>query len=249
MNVNTKLKWTKFSGNHQYLTSLVDSWMRWNEVSRTSVNEQQEKIDLLLTDEENNCYSVSFPDLSGERFQNEYKNREMNIKSVQSIRKADGILLFVNPSHNSVPDYISDMPEELRGIDDSAQKMRDPFDDPTEVQLVELLQFVSVIRSNKSVNLVIIVSAWDLIENTYQKPQDYIEKELPLLFQYVFCNNIEFNVSFYGVSAQGGKLTNNDERIELCEKFNEDHKTRIKVVNQYGELNNDLSLPIWQAMN
>lgn len=79
-----------------------------------------------------------------------------------------------------------------------------------QVQLVELLQFLAG-RSNvqRPIRLAIVVSAWDKIEditaeNVPGSADAWIRNRTPLLHQYLLCNEDEFQISFYAMSAQGG---------------------------------------------
>ena len=116
------------------------------------------------------------------------------------------------------PSLIADIPKNIRTneAEEAVEvKPRNPKDDPTQVQLVELLQFVRYLRNDQKLNLTIVISAWDLLEAQSHKwkPQDLVKKELPLLWQYAKSNSDIFSVMYYGVSAQGGKLNETDRLL------------------------------------
>lgn len=51
--------------------------------------------------------------------------------------------------------------------------------------------------------LAIVVSAWDRIIPSNRRPSDWIAAELPLLKQFFESNDDLFEVTFFGISAQG----------------------------------------------
>ncbi len=244
----TKLKWSEYDGDHQYLTNLTLEWLRANPVNRTNITSQQQKITIKLTDINNNLYVITFPDLSGEIFQSQYKDREMDMFSNNAIKECDGILLFVNPKTILEPSFISSISPELRRNNEMKITERDALNDPTEVQLVELLQFVNYIR-NATIKLTVVISAWDVIENNYSSPEKYLKDNLTLLWQYLYCNNSIYNTCYYGVSAQGGELINESQKNEMVKANENNPEKRIKVIDNYGNFSHDISLPLWQAMN
>ena len=243
---DTKLQWDNYDGDHQYITNLTTRWLRADPIDRTNISLQQQKIRLVLSDENNN-YIVTFPDLSGEIFQSQYKDREMDLFSSETIKECDGILLFINPKNIKETTFISSMPSEYRNNGDD-RKERNAIDDPTEVQLVELLQFVAHIR-NKPVTLVVVISAWDLIDGQHHIPEEYLKKQVALLWQYLFCNKDKFKTVYYGVSAQGDELDSEEKREDIVLKNENNPVERIQVIDNDGNKCHDISLPLWYAMN
>ncbi len=78
---------------------------------------------------------------------------------------------------------------------------------PTQVNLVDLLQFLQYLPFRRGIRRVaVIVSAWDVIELTTLEPSKWLERELPLLHQFLISNHESFEFQVYGVSAQGGDL-------------------------------------------
>jgi hypothetical protein len=77
---------------------------------------------------------------------------------------------------------------------------------PTQIKLVELLQFVLSIRKTATpVPIAVVVSAWDLIKGP-TLPISWIESHLPLLSQFLTSNADAIPSRVYGVSALGGDL-------------------------------------------
>lgn len=250
--IETKLHWNRYSGNQQYLANLSTTWAAAESVSRTSISNQQNCLSLCLKDNDNNVYNVTFPDLSGETFQKQYTDHEIEDFLAESIIESEGILLFINPQRIVSPALISDLPLKTRllPIENQNKFERNPSqDDPTEVQLVSLLQDIMFIRCEKKCSLIIIVSAWDTVKEYQTIPEKFISKHMPFLWQFVKANDKMFSTSFYGVSAQGGSYDTPEQSEQLVSQYMEKPAERILVVNSHGEELHDITLPLWEAMN
>lgn len=237
------LKIYDYSGDVKYLSGIGDKWVKYEQMPRTKPEFEQSKITLLLKNNDENIIEFQFPDLSGESFQKQYINREANIEQVELVQKSNGILLFINPLIKE-PQFISNIPPEIRGntnIADVQYSSRKALEhDPTQVQLVELMQFIMFMRSNKPVNLGIIISAWDTVEcqESGILPEKFIKNRMPLLWQYLVSNSHSFKTTYYGVSAQGGLLE--DERLwDIINPVE-----RINVVLNDGKHFHDITLPL-----
>jgi hypothetical protein len=87
---------------------------------------------------------------------------------------------------------------------------------PPQVQLVELLQFMQFPPFEKRRRRVaVLVSAWDLIAEPRPEPKVWLEREMPLLGQYLQTNQDSFESRIYGVSALGGNIENTEMRDKL----------------------------------
>jgi hypothetical protein len=246
----TVLRLKNYSGNHTYLTKINEKWLDVERALRTNIHAEEKELTLILMDSLEQEYSVTFTDLSGESFQKQYIDREINKETAEYVRQCDGILLFVNPLTIQEPELISELSVSLRMSNDSNEfpPARNPLSDPTDVQLVELLQFVAFLRDNKQVRLGLVVSAWDTINKTqYDTPQDFIKNHLPLIWQYLNSNYELFDLFSYGVSALGGSLENLEEVNRLSSY--DDPMERIIVVDNEHNSSNDITLLLWKALN
>ncbi|MGN1157269.1 MAG: hypothetical protein ACI4TK_13930 [Agathobacter sp.] len=250
--VETKLHWAIFSGDQQYLANLAQTWLTAEPVSRTSIGLQQEKLTICLSDCEGERFDITFPDLSGETFQKQYVDREIDESLANSIISGSGVLLFINPKEIIEPVLISELPLTTRFKTDTntdIQERNPAKDDPTEVQIVALLQDIAFLLENKKVPLAIIVSAWDIVENAYSIPETCIKERTPLLWQFLKANDDIFSTLYYGVSAQGGSLDTPEESEILIGQYEEKPAERVVVVNNAGERSHDITLPLWEVMN
>lgn len=145
-NIPTKLQWKSFSGNQQYLTKLAEKWLTAEPVDRTSFSLEQRSLSWCLSDDDDNKYNISFPDLSGETFQKQYVDREIDSVLAKMIIASDGLILFINPQGIIEPTLISQLPLSLREDeknDTSPKERNQKIDDPTVVQIIVLLQDIA----------------------------------------------------------------------------------------------------------
>lgn len=230
-------------GESSYLSSLLTSWIKAEPLIRTSLENENRNISIDLINKLNNTIcSLNLPDLSGETFSDIYTSRKIDKELYEMIENADSFLLFENIERIKKPELISELNMEL---EDSENKnvARNPINDPTSIQLIELLQIIRKINKSPSINLNIILSAWDLV-SVKTNPKHYIYSEMNILWQYLMSNENRYNIKFWGVSAQGGDLTEDAEKlIEIT-----DPEKRIIVVDSDGNESNDITLPIMGIM-
>lgn len=251
-NIPTKLQWKSFSGNQQYLTKLAEKWLTAEPVDRTSFSLEQRSLSWCLSDDDDNKYNISFPDLSGETFQKQYVDREIDSALAKMIVASDGLILFINPQGIIEPTLISQLPLPLRENEknDSSPKERNQkIDDPTVVQIIVLLQDTAYLLKGKRMPLVVIVSAWDVVENSFTTPEDFVMKHTSLLWQFLKANNDIFNVSYYGVSAQGGKIETSEQAEALIEQYENNPWMRMSATDNLGVKSHDITLPLWELLN
>jgi hypothetical protein len=214
-----------------------------------------------LEDVENGRRSdLVFPDLSGEHFERQWTKRHCLDTYIELVRSAGGALVFIHPDEVKEPlrlDARDALEEALANnvandtigvIPDDGAESTIPFNPilaPTATQLVDILQTLETLsRANGPVPLAIIVSAWDRVEALDLSPSDWFAQRLPLLSQYVQANAERFPFRVYGVSAQGGDLNSDRERLESVLNPNR----RIRVV-QEGAPSHDITEPIRWLLN
>ena len=204
----------RLEGDNQYLNQIRDAWLHYKPVPRNRADSEKIVSMWLKNRETSQLTRLTFPDLSGEAFRSQWTRRELATTYDKSLREAAGGMLFVHPENVIKPiriDTVNAVIEEIGG-DDSKKKVRiedKPWDSersPTQVQLVDVLQFVtSRPYFQPPFRLAVVVSAWDRITPTNRRPSDWIKTELPLLKQFFESNDEVFEVSFYGISAQGAR--------------------------------------------
>jgi hypothetical protein len=111
---------------------------------------------------------------------------------------------------------------------------------PTQVQLVELVQFLDERRgSSERLRVVVVVSAWDLLQSVEADPKEVLRRQLPLLWQFLNANMESISHVVVGVSAQGGDLEK--DRKALLER--DAPSLRVRVVGLDCDAH-DLSAPV-----
>lgn len=111
---------------------------------------------------------------------------------------------------------------------------------PTAVKLVELLQFLKE-RPFKArpLRVALVVSAWDLLADSQLTPVSWVDRHLPLLAQFLRSNEDGDPFRVYGISAQGGELS---QAAELLKKRKPSE--RVQVVCE-GYDGHDITTPIF----
>jgi len=227
-------------GDATYIGKLSNTWAEYKELDRTNISNKNLKTELELEDNNDNIYKIKFPDSSGEKFKKMLNDRFIDIEEVNEIKLANKFYLFINPQHIEEPHFISEVPEHIRKENGINIDMRKKDKTPTETELVELIQFLVHIKGDMNINFNFVISAWDLLNENLIKPMEYIEKTLPLLNQYVIANNDKIKIKCWGVSAQGGSLKSNEQRLELATK-SISIEDRIIVADNEGNRSKDLT--------
>ena len=236
--LKTRMSLEKMGNNSQYLYSLSKKWLEIEQLERTVIGQEMPELSIHLTDGQNSL-ELEFPDLSGETFQNIYEKREMPLELYEKIVDSDAILYFINVENIYAPEFIAEMQSILRDKTDGGiqYKERKPCDDdPTQIQIIELLQAISDIKK-KRIDLGIVFSAWDLVENMDSvSPRNFLEKNMNMLWQYIESNKERYYTSIWGVSALGGKIDDFEELLKVEIAVN-----RIKVVNESINVSHDVT--------
>jgi hypothetical protein len=239
----------RLSGDAQYLNSIKNDWLRCQKVKPT-IPGKEEFPSLWLRDRVKGAVGqVDFPDLAGEFFTRAWVNRRWSVQYDSIVTNANSLLLFISPFKVNDPYTISDV--ELIGEAalheeisvDSSQSAPPRMEAPaaivekwepekaaTQVQLVELLQFVAMrIRAKPPIKVAVVISAWDLIatkKSSNMSPSRWLERHLSYLDQFLKSNFERFEVRIFGVSAQGGDLPAEYEQLVKFEHASE----RIRIV-------------------
>ena len=244
---DSSLKIKNYLGDLTYITNIANEWADAKALSRTIKTTEKLKIELSLKSSSDEDITLAFPDLSGESFQDQYVEREVKVKHAKLTKDCSGVFLFIHPDKIIEPFLISELPATIRKCkteDTSTEEKRWNIKEvPTQVQLVELLQFLTFIRNGQQVRLSIVVSAWDLIDKT-QTPEQFIKERLPLLWQYLMSTSDFLSITYCGVSAQGGELSESEKLLE-----NTNPSDRITVIDNEGNRFKDITLPISWILN
>lgn len=235
-------------GDQEYLNNIADAWSKCAELDRTP-GEGEMGVTILLRDPKNDgIVRLSIPDMSGELFGAQWETRRCTAEFADLVNEVGGCLLFLHPGKMIETQWIADANATLAdwaGEDEEESETRSGSDweaktAPTQVQMVELLQFMAEL-SERHLRLAVVVSAWDLVKGTVT-PAEWVEKRLPLLWQYIAANHALFTAEFMGVSAQGGERTD----ASLLEYEAASHRIQIHAA---GSENHDITHPVRWLMS
>jgi hypothetical protein len=250
--VPTKLELVRLRGNREHLNRIATDWLSCRPVERTPVASET-VVSMELAGADGASAEVFFPDMSGELFNFQWKSRKCSTTYYELAREAAGVLLFVHPHAVTEPVRIDevaplvDAVNEGHGPGEGREPPPPPWDPdaaPTQVKLVELLQVLArppFERRRRRVALV--VSAWDLVAGRGDAPAGWVAARLPLLDQYLRRNPERYAVGVYGVSAQGGDLGRDGDRL-----LGERRPAHRVVVVGDGSPPHDLTAPVAWAM-
>lgn len=242
------LKLSSLSGDDAYLNQILEAWITYKAVLRTT--QQDEKMPTFHLEDEatgNRCTLV-VPDLSGETFRRQWVDREWSEAFDQTIRGCNSLLVFIHPNQKMEAVEITPamrlLPEAIRQEVAAEQTEAEPWDPERAagvVQLVDVLQFLGKVVP-RPVRTAIVISAWDLLEEHFTGPQDYVSRRLPLLEQFLETNSDTFTSETFGLSALGVAIDDADRTQELQQNV-ASASERIKVVR--GTLvSHDITLPL-----
>lgn len=246
------LKITTLSEDIEYVNKLRDSWLKCEQIERTKTGVIQ-KISLnCITENTNEIKELIFPDVSGEMFELQIQTRKISNDYLEILKSCHGILLFINPNIVK-PDLIFEadkiLGESKLNIEENNTIAWDHLFTPTQIKLIEVLQFISTINNFRK-KIAIVISAWDLIielcESTHipLNPENWFSNELPLFDQYLNSNSEINEYKVFGVSAQGGSYENADKKLQEFDKPTD----RIIIQDNFS-IYNDISIPIKWLMN
>ena len=231
---STSLRLTRLSGDRTYLNRIAEAWRSCSPVERTTL-QTEENVRLFLESEGLGEFELAVPDLSGEAFELQLTDRRMSVQHDAIVQQATGIILFLHPDIQKGT-QLSQALQLENAISGSAPHGSDSAENnaaivvpwsienlPTQVKLVELLQFV-LERAPRRMRIAVVVSAWDLVDRMGLSPVEYVSREMPLFRQFLDSNQEEMEHEVFGISAQGGSIP--DEKTSLLAL---DALDRIKV--------------------
>lgn len=245
--IPTELTLGAFPQYRDYLNRLSGKWSRFNPIDRTATDEIREIRLQLVDGSSGGEVELRVPDMSGETWESVWSSRFCAAHVAEWAVDAAGIMLFLHADNirQSIDIATRDAmtgPIEEEG-DEPIVKPWSPSDAPTQVVLVDILQALTYPPlGSKRRHLAVIVSAWDKAANASVAPGEYIKTHLPLFYQYIFHSGAFTGVRIFGVSAQGGDLTSQEEAKRL--KAEELPSNRILVVDRNGDRHHDLTVPI-----
>ena len=240
------LRLYKLEGSIRYLQDIRKKWIMCEKLERTTVNPITVSM-LLENIESGQRTEIMIPDISGECYiDQQWEKRKWTREFAELAESITGVLLFVHPYRIKEPILIcyEEMKIETQNkdiLDKASWNVKDFVS--TQVILVDLIQMLLSKCEFPSLQLGVVISAWDIVENLEKNlcPKVWLNQNLPLLDQYLKANREIFSTRIYGISAQGDKLEN-AEKLKIVDPPSK----RIKVICDGKE--SDITDPIHWIM-
>lgn len=241
--VDTALLLDQLIGNHEHLNAIAEAWRRCEEVPRTSMAAEANVAIHIREPLREGRAVLHFPDLSGESFERQVALRTCRLEYLEGFAgDGAGAMLFVTADRPQDGLTVLEVNSMLEAPNDPPAEVLEwtPKLLPQQVQLVELLQFLQRRPFRRARRrLAVIVSAWDVVSAPRPTPGEWLDRELPLLSQFLASNQESFESRIWGVSALGGDIRT-DARAVLLTRTPSD---RIECIG-YDTLPHDLTGPI-----
>lgn len=239
------LKLTGPSTEEGHLVKLEKDWLSGKKIQRTNSSTETWVEMHILEKAGDRKMILSLPDKKGESFEQPATIGYFDAELFEELVDADGLIVFVNADRVDDKMMISDLGDLVS--DEAAPKVEtpakrfDPREMPEEAKIVELLQFANRRPlSSRLRKLVIIISAWDVVEAELQdNPEAWLSMHTAMLSQFCAYNSDLWDTRVYGVSAQGGALPAERDRLMAFDKPTD----RVKIVG-HGAAQHDLTLPL-----
>jgi hypothetical protein len=253
-NVQTRLVFDSLrDGDQTYLNTIVRQWRNAKVQARTSG--QPTLVSMNLRDGAGTRLRVTFPDLSGESYRRMWEERDCDREVAKILQAGTGVLLFVHGDRIEHGQWVVDVTGWMTRLGLPVEEGKPikwhPRHAPTQVQLVELLQFLHTAPLDIGPRrLAIALSAWDKIESEGRTPSAFLAEKMPLLQQYLEHGPLAGRSRIYGVSAQGGdyepvtgsKVDWSREDVERARAYDEPSE-RIKLTSDTA-WSRDLTEPL-----
>lgn len=221
-----------------YLNRICDEWLEGGEQDHTSSGEHEIELTIKHVDSDE-THRLSVPDISGETYRRQFSQRGWDSDYRARAAEVSGAIVFLHPEHMQFPYAISDVNdvvgEAREPVDDGrsdetdsndsliakaarAAERFDPQLSPAAVIVVDALQcLIHEPLQKTDLRVAVVVSAWDVIPSGIHDPAVWVERNAPILFQFLQTHCNEITHKFFGVSALGGDVRDPDVRSNLLE--------------------------------
>jgi GTPase SAR1 family protein len=232
---NARLKFDSLKdGEHAHLNAITRRWQQAKEQIHTETSSGK-LVSMNLKDGDARKVRMTFPDLSGESYQQMWEARECDPQLAHFLGSGEGVLLFVNADRIKRPIGVAEVAAALGGKppEPTVSEKWHPKDAPTAVQVVEMLQMLrcNALRSPAR-RLAIMLSAWDKVEAEELDPEAFLARELPFLDQYLRQGAGGWEFRIYGLSAQGGDY---EPELRDGEKIDPALKAKVDAIREVEE--------------
>ncbi|WP_316801593.1 TRAFAC clade GTPase domain-containing protein [Pedobacter frigidisoli] len=217
------LSQARYSKNTTYLNYIVSKWLNCELIGRTaeSTGASTKEVILHLVDNQKKIqFDLNMPDMAGESFVRQYTDRTWEQEYKVQAENSEGSILFINPSKVRAHVLIDEIAGVLQAFGDEPEDLAEQVDfnaekSPSQVMLVDILAGHAETLFGKLQKIAIVISAWDEQMASHKSPAKWLEKNMPLLNQYLITNPELFQFKVFGISAQGGSISEAESVLSL----------------------------------
>lgn len=194
--------------DRDYLMEAESAWLRLEALTRTVTASPGGATITVVRDGAH--VQLSIPDIRGEDYEHLWEYGTTADRLAEVVGMATGIMLFVRANDVVAPAFLD---ENVEVVDGTTFELDDwqPEGAPTQTKLCDVLEQLRLLI--RAVPIAVVVTAWDTVGEG-ETAEAWLQRRMPLLWQLLDCS--ASSVSVYGVSAQGGDLSDPDELRALA---------------------------------
>lgn len=201
-------------GDRTHIDELAHQVAMGKEIDRTPVDTDEGfKVEIAIANK--GAVLLDIPDLSGEAAREVVEERKWRHTLIDTLRRADGLLLFVHPDKIEPPTPVN-FGKAVVGEEEDQSPADSDFEAEnacTAAKLVELLENVVELRFDAwPIPVAVIVSAWDRVHGD-PKPPQWLEERLPGVHGLLDTNPGVVDPAVFGISALGGHIPDGVEKL------------------------------------
>ena len=244
----------------KYLNEICDEWLNFKQLSRNlSLDIDESFMD--VKEDDGNLFSLYFPDVSGETYRVIVEDRVWNQAFEEVLVGVTGLLVILHPGEILPASTINEVDrltvvingEEVS--DENDEEMVDTSKEAPvewsaslvsqEVKMVDLIQLLTTDIANTSVSQIgIVVSAWDMVKDHFNNPNEYLVRSLPMLHQFLNANCDTWDYRVFGISAQGGDYEKEKDMRELTNLTDLSKRAKLYGISTEEAHPNDVTFPV-----
>jgi Double-GTPase 1 len=235
------LRLARKPADYEYFFEITQRWLKAEPLLHTNVAAPRHAaIPLVGLRGE---FELEIPDVFGEAFREAWEHGTWPDELKRIATGIDGLLLFVHARTVRPPIRLTPADPSPAGGETEDPPEWNASEAPTQTVLADLLEAVTDING-RPVPTALIVSAWDTVEPGLA-PEIWLQLNLPLLWQMLEGKRDSSPYRVYGVSAQGGDVTDAEERARLTAI----RPPRDRIISQYEQdRSSDVGSPVaWLA--
>ncbi|HTT93421.1 MAG TPA: hypothetical protein VMF55_02035 [Solirubrobacterales bacterium] len=198
----------------QYLQELENNWLRYQPFER-SRHPGAIAVELDLIGAHVGEISLEIPDISGETYSHLWEDGLWSQSVLDLTLKSDGLIVFLHPQTVKKPELIDVIASKDPGSDKWVEWLAELS--PTQAVLCDLLEQVEAQRGASLPRIAVVISAWDTVADLGIEPNRWLELEVPLLWQWLYGQEGDLEFRCFGISAQGGDVSDEETRKRLAE--------------------------------